>query len=559
MNLADFGGPFLEGLALILSPCILPVLPLILATSIDGGRTRPFGVITGFIISFAAFTLLSRKLVNAFNIDLDIIKYASLTLLAAFGFVLLSSKLSEKFAALTQPLANLGGSLSASAKGGFFSGILIGALIGLVWTPCAGPILAIVLVQVIRQQTDTQGLFVILSFAIGAGVPMLIIALTGRQIMGKLGFFTRYADTVRKGFGVLILIAVAFIYSGIDPQSLFTRNETSSNETSAPILQMASNEAVAGTLQHALAKPYEAPEFKGIETWLNSKPLTMKGLRGKVVLVDFWTYSCINCVRTLPYITSWDKKYRDKGLVIVGVHSPEFEFEKKRENVEAAIAKDGIQYPVAQDNHLDTFTAFNNQFWPAHYLINREGQVVYTHFGEGEYAQTENNIRVLLGLTRTTDTMPEHAELNVEETPETYLGSARAERFKSSERLLTGKVSTYTLPQRLPKDGWGYSGSWKVEDERAIAQSADSSLRISFTAQKVFLVLANSTGKPLSASVTLNGASIGDSAGKDAQGGTVNVKENTLYELVDQKQPKNGVLDIKANAPGLEVYAFTFG
>jgi cytochrome c biogenesis protein CcdA/thiol-disulfide isomerase/thioredoxin len=544
MNLADIGLAFLEGLGLIVSPCILPVLPLVLATSIEGSKARPFGVIIGFIVSFTVFALLSRQLVSALNIDLDIIKNVSLVLLAAFGLVLLSETLSAKFGNATQRFANLAGTLPA--KGGFFGGILIGLLIGLVWTPCAGPLLAAVLVQVIRQQSDTQALFVILSFAIGAGVPMLMIALLGRQAVSHLGFFTRHAGAVRKFFGILILIAVAFIYSGIDPQNFFAKNET------APVPQ------ASGELQHALPEPYAAPEFAGIEAWLNSKPLTMQELRGKVVLVDFWTYSCINCVRTLPYVTAWDKKYREAGLVIVGVHSPEFEFEKKRGNVEAAIEKHGIDYPVALDNKLDTFTAFENRYWPAHYLIDREGRVVYTHFGEGDYAQTENNIRVLLGLNKTADTMPEQSEFSARQTHETYLGHARAERFLSPGGINADTVSTYELPQNLPEHGWAFGGAWKIENERSIAQEAGATLRINFTARKVFLVMGTTNGA-VSASLALNGAPPGNAAGKDAPNGVVTVNHNTLYELIDQQQMKNGVLEIKANASGLEVYAFTFG
>src|SRR5574340_896336 len=375
MNAIDIGLAFLEGLSLIVSPCILPVLPLVLATSAGGGRRRPYGIIIGFVLAFTLFAIVARKLVALLGLDLDLVKDASLVLLALLGLVLLSSKLSEKFSALTQGAADFGNRLAGSGGEGLPGGIAIGALSGLVWTPCAGPILAAVLVQVIRQQSDLAGNLVILSFGIGAGVPMLIIALTGRSMMARLGFFARHAEAVRKGFGVLIILSVAYIASGADIEALFMPKETAE----APRGEL--------VLQEGLDEPYAAPEFTGIEAWQNSPPLTMKELQGKVVLIDFWTYSCINCVRTLPYLTDWDRKYREMGLVIVGVHSPEFEFEKKPANVRDAIAQHGIRYPVALDNQLSTWVNFSNRYWPAHYLIDRQGSVVYTHFGEGKYRE----------------------------------------------------------------------------------------------------------------------------------------------------------------------------
>ena len=346
MGSLDIALAFVEGLALIASPCILPVLPLVLSASVDGGRQRPFGIIIGFVLSFSIFALISRKIVVALGIDLDVIKDISLGLLFIFGLVLLSSKLSEKFNQLTQGAANLGTKVASSGGDGLLSGVVIGALIGLVWTPCAGPILASVLVQVIRQQSDLAGYLVILSFSIGAGVPMLIIALMGRKIMKRLGFLSNHAEIFRKVFGVLIIASVVFIASGIDPIALFHQ---------PPKAEAIEVSQLKSGLREGLDQPYPAPEFKGIDGWLNSPELTLKSLHGKVVLIDFWTYSCINCVRTLPYLTDWDQKYRDRGLVIIGVHSPEFEFEKKIENVKLALGKYGIHYPVALDNRLETW------------------------------------------------------------------------------------------------------------------------------------------------------------------------------------------------------------
>jgi cytochrome c biogenesis protein CcdA/thiol-disulfide isomerase/thioredoxin len=540
MSGADIGLSFLEGIALIASPCILPVLPLVLSASIDGGKARPFGITTGFVLAFSIFVLLSRQLVEALHISPDIIRTTSLVLLALFGFVLLSEKLSGWFSLATQSFANIGVT-AGQGGGGFASGLGIGALIGLVWTPCAGPILAAVLVQAIRQQTDLQSIFVTLGFAFGAGLPMLAISLLGRDVLKHTGFLTKHTEIVRKIFGVLILISVALLAFGdVTPVPVVA-------EKPQPIIMK-----MEDALEKPLDKPYPAPEFTGIKQWLNSDPLTMASLRGKVVLVDFWTYSCINCVRTLPYLTQWDAKYRDKGLVIIGVHAPEFEFEKNVDNVQAALAAHDIHYPVAIDNNLDTWTAFNNQYWPAHYLIDKDGQVVYTHFGEGDYDVTENNIRYLLGITGKVK-MEDPTVSTDQQTRETYLGTKRAENFAGT--LMKGDLF-YRLA--MPDEHhWSLGGHWKIQPDKIIA-GQDGHLRLNFTARKVFLVMGTTDGQPHQAMLTLDGQALGANAGQDAPDGSVIVTAHTLYELVDQHEAKNGILDIDLQ-PGTEAYAFTFG
>jgi cytochrome c biogenesis protein CcdA/thiol-disulfide isomerase/thioredoxin len=556
-NLIEPGLAFLEGLALVASPCILPVLPLVLSTSVGGGRGRPFGIIGGFVVSFSLFALLSRWVVSALGIDLDIIKYASLVLLGMLGLVMLVPVLSNRFGAWTQGLADWGNRKTANTGGGFGSGLAIGGLIGLIWTPCAGPILAAVLVQVIRQQSDVRGLAILLAFGLGAGVPMLLISLIGRSFMGRLGYLKTHAEAIKRGFGALILLAVIFIASGIDPESLFTQNKPSTEAT----MTLAGEPGVtagAHELVEPLASPYPAPEFTGIKGWLNSAPLTMASLKGKVVLIDFWTYSCINCVRTLPTITAWDAKYRDDGLVIIGVHAPEFEFEKKEDNVRAAIAQHGILYPVALDSDLATWGAFKNQYWPAHYLINREGQVVYTHFGEGHYAETEHNIRVLLGLSGAKTMAATVPAFDKEQTPETYLGVAKAARYGGDTKLARGGAA-YRYPVQLAANTWALQGPWNIGLEKITSMGAGSSLRLNFFSKKVFLVLGTATGKPVKAAIKLGNTGAGASAGKDVTDNTVTVTRNSLYELINQDSLKAGTFELVALDPGLEAYAFTFG
>ena len=363
----------------------------------------------------------------------------------------------------------------------------------------------------------------------------------------------------RRGFAVLALGAVACLTAGAAAvRAEFPHGTTIAAAASAGSASGAPPQSVPG-LEDGLPEPFPAPDFAGIAAWINSPPLTMAGLRGKVVLVDFWTYSCINCVRTLPYLTAWDRKYRHDGLVIVGIHAPEFTFETRRENVQAAVARYGIRYPVALDSGLHTWSNFHNLYWPAHYLIDRSGRVVYTHFGEGQYDVTENNIRVLLGLHG--KARPDGAAVPISpvQTPETYLGALRGERFAGTPAVAEGAPRTYRFPALLPPDSWALRGPWSIGPQKITALAAGAAIRLRFTARKVFLVLGTSTGSPLRASILLNGGPPKSSAGKDAPGGTATIARDTLYELIDQGALRDGVVEIRADQPGLEAYAFTFG
>jgi thiol-disulfide isomerase/thioredoxin len=313
------------------------------------------------------------------------------------------------------------------------------------------------------------------------------------------------------------------------------------------------------SLTHALEQPYAAPELGGITDWINSAPLRLADWRGKVVLVDFWTYSCINCLRTLPYITAWYDKYHAQGLEIIGIHAPEFAFEKKLENVQKAVKRFGIHYPVALDNDLTSWGNFKNLYWPAHYLIDRQGRVVATHFGEGNYDVTENNIRALLGATEPAPLVAAASVSTPQQTPETYLGYGRAERNDNAGALHEDVVATYVFPTPLPLHHWALQGGWHAHGEFIQSMKIGAALRLHFSARKVFLVLGAATGTPITVHIMLNGKPVLNADGVDVKDGVLTVAHEMLYTLVDQGSAQDGMLEIQADAPGLQAYAFTFG
>lgn len=675
-NLISFGLAFLEGLGLIASPCVLPILPILLSASLSGSRRRPFGVILGFVGTFALFTYFSRFLIAHLKLNSDWLHYISYGLLFFFGSVMFSTTLSSHFAKMTNFIANKATKLAASAEG-FLGGVLIGTLVGLIWTPCAGPILAAAIVQIATQKSNTLALLSILSFTLGTGVPMLLIAIFGRALIEKVNFFKTHAYFIRRLLGLIIIVAVFYLafrdkitamlasYThtnnpnaimsfgngdasdiGIDNTKMHSstmnsdaKNTNTTSVTSSSIVSTSpvknstttdnndrtSNNGVNDTsvvdfiqkngeisLKNGLSKPYPAPDFTGISTWINSDPLRMQDLKGKVVLIDFWTYSCINCIRTLPYLKEWYVKYNKSGFVIVGVHSPEFEFEKDVNNVRAAVKKFSINYPVALDDGFKTWKIYNNSYWPSHYLIDKTGNVVYQHFGEGDYQITEANITTLLGIENkaseiavdkpassnppmsqamtkgslSSKTQSKLAQpnpsltsaqnkavvksdladkkavevANSRQTPETYLGFARADRLASAESIIKNHAAEYYYPKILDNDHWAMRGMWLVKTDRVIARERNVSLKINFNARKVFVVMGSKVpSRPVRAKVTFNGEQIVIQKGQDVVNSTITVKEHRLFEVLVLPQFSSGILQITALDPGLELYAFTFG
>src|SRR3954464_8363283 len=427
----------IAGAATAVSPCALPVLPALLSAGAPGGRRRPLGVVTGLSVTFAVTIIGLAKVAKGVGVGDGTLRTIAIVVLLVFGIVVAVPAVSAR---LEAPLSRLIGLGPRTTGHGFWSGMLVGAALGFVYAPCAGPIhAAVVSVSAASGRTVAIGL----AYALGSSIVLLILALGGRRLTVRL----RGPGLSRALGAVMVLTAVAMAFqldirfqtAIADHLPAAVVNPTGSLEKSKTVSDKLASLRPASRFENASRAPGlddygPAPDFAGNDHWFNSKPLTLASLRGRVVLIDFWTYTCINCIRTFPHLKAWDAKYRDKGLTIVGVHSPEFGFEKKASNVERAIEQSGIRYPVAQDNELATWNAWSNQYWPAEYLIDAQGDVRYANFGEGDTDKTEAAIRELLADAGAKDlggdAKPDREyDPSAEATPETYIGADRAERF----------------------------------------------------------------------------------------------------------------------------------
>jgi cytochrome c biogenesis protein CcdA/thiol-disulfide isomerase/thioredoxin len=534
----------LAGLVTSLSPCVLPVLPILLA----GGATgrKPLRIIAGLVASFVAFTLFAAWLLDRLGLPPDLLRDLAIALLFVVAATLLVPPLAV---ALERPLARLTRRRGGDAGGGF----LLGASLGLVFVPCAGPVLAAITVVAANNDVGLRAILLTLAYAVGAAIPMLLIALGGRGLASRL---RAYAPQLRFASGLMIGLVALAIALGADTRfqtalpgytETFQEKIESSATAQRELAKLTGQEPLVAkkTTAHGSTAGLPdygiAPELKPDGRWFNSEPLTLRKLRGNVVVVDFWTYSCINCLRTLPHLKAWDDAYRADGLTIVGVHAPEFAFEHKGSNVADAVKRLGIRYPVVQDNSFGTWNAYANRYWPAKYVIDRAGHVRYVHFGEGAYDETEAVLRQLLGVKnkaveRVADTVRDVA------TPESYLGYQRLARYAGS-RVRRDRVADYRFPASIPPDSLAYDGRWRVEPER-IVSGKDARLRLRFHARDVFLVL----GGQGSVQVLVDGR----------PERTVRVAEHKLYTLRRGPAAQDGLLELRFT-PGVQAYAFTFG
>jgi cytochrome c biogenesis protein CcdA/thiol-disulfide isomerase/thioredoxin len=564
------------GAGTALSPCVLPVLPALLSAGATGGRRRPVGIVLGLALTFTVTIVGLASVIDGVGLGPEATRTIAVVVLIGFGAVLAVPSLAARVEA---PLARLARFGPRGRGGGFASGLVVGGALGFVYAPCAGPILAAVIAV---GAASSRTVPIAVAFSLGSALVLLVLALGGRALARRVRAAGRGPGLQRALAAVLIATGVAMatqldvrFESAIAehlPQALVfpTRSLETSHAVSSRLdsLRGRSRFAVASTGREGVASARlprygPAPDFVGTQRWFNTpggRPLTLAGLRGHVVLIDFWTYTCINCLRTLPYLEAWDARYRRDGLVIVGVHSPEFPFERDAGNVAAAIRREGIRYPVAQDNQLATWNAWGNQYWPAEYLIDAAGQVRHVNFGEGDYDATEMAIRALLMEAGHPNpgamAMPKGAiQPTSRETPETYLGLARAERFDTP---LQSGTRTYVAPRQIATSHFALSGTWH-EDAVAATAIGGAEIRAQIVGKDAYVVLSPPKGRSGTVSVALDGKPIAaPHAGADVHDAAVRVDRQRLYHVVSNPGSEHHLLTLRLS-PGVQGYAFTFG
>jgi cytochrome c biogenesis protein CcdA/thiol-disulfide isomerase/thioredoxin len=565
--LAYFGG-----VLTILSPCILPVLPFVFARSDQPFRKSGLPLLAGMCITFAVVASLATVgggwavRANQFG------RIAALVLFALFGLTLLFSSLADR---LSRPLVRLGNRLSKNSDSGasVLNSFLLGIGTGLLWAPCAGPILGLILTGAALQGASARTALLLLSYAAGAATSLAVALLAGGRLFAAMKRGLGVEEWIRRALGVAVLAAVAAVAFGLDRGVLTRLSLASTGNLEQRLLDRFHPPKPIVITQTIDVSDSAKPDLSGATAWINSQPLTFASLRGKVVLVDFWTYSCINCLRTLPYIKAWNEKYKDSGLVIIGVHTPEFPFEKDEANVRKAVKDLGITYPVPMDNNYKIWRSFNNEYWPADYFIDATGAVRFHHFGEGAYDESEKQIRTLLEeanhtpLPQTATTIAASgteaaADPNDVQSPETYVGYARAQNFASPGGFNEDDPQTYRTPTSLDLNQWALAGKWKDEDQVATSLAAGDSISYRFHARDLHLVLGpGENGKPIRFRVTLDGQAPGANHGVDTDPeGYGEVTEDRLYQLIRQQGSiHDRTFRIEFLVPGVRAYSFTFG
>jgi cytochrome c biogenesis protein CcdA/thiol-disulfide isomerase/thioredoxin len=591
---------FIGGFLTIAAPCILAVLPIILGSTIGHqNKFRPLAIVLGLTVSFTGFGILFTYVTTLFGISSETLRTIALVFLGIFGLALIFPAVFEKIIFELQQFSkkllptkdpSIKSPIKTPKVKGVIDGFLVGASLGLIWVPCAGPILGAILTLAVTQSDLAKTILLMLFYSMGAGIPMLVIAYGGNLVISKLKFLKQRGEQIKKISGIVLLVGVTFIALGLDVKiqtalySIFPQftkfEENLLQQTGGGLGSQKPTEQSTSSTQTEIAKnadaipllepTQKAPELTDTQAWINSEPLKLSDLKGKVVIVDFWTYSCINCIRTLPYLNTWHKTYKDEGLVIIGVHTPEFPFEKDVNNVKKAVKEYKVEYPVVQDNNFKTWRAYNNNYWPAKYIIDKNGYLRFTHFGEGKYEETEQVIRQLLAEGKAQSDMPEEQSASVQadkvdfqkiETRETYIGYEREESQGNKEAIIADKEQTFKEPAQVENDMFYLVGKWIVGADNAKLNQKSGKIIINYKASQANVVM-NGNGKPTKAKVLLDGKLIAPGIrGADvAADGIVTIKDAKLYNLVDTKdQYERHTLTLEFLDSGVEAFAFTFG
>ena len=566
------------GVLTILSPCVDHVLPFVFARVNQSFRRSSLPLLAGMALTFSVVAI-AASFGGHWAVQLNQGgRYVAMAIFAVLGVSLLVPSLAEW---ATRPLVQLGGKLQGqtTSEPSVWKSLLLGVSTGLLWAPCAGPILGLILTGAALQGPGVRSAFLLLAFAAGAATSLGLALFAGGKVFGALKKSLGVEVWVRRALGAAVLVGVVAIALGWDTNLLTKFSFVNTNKAEEHLINALGNQPSIEKVSAAAPAPVSLddegamPELSGAVAWINSQPLTRESLKGKVVLVDFWTYSCINCLRALPYVEAWSAKYKDSGLVVIGVHTPEFAFEKDRSNVEKAVHDLGVAYPVAVDSQYSIWRAFDNKYWPAHYFIDAKGRIRYHHFGEGEYDVSEKVIQQLLAeagnkgvaqgsvnvAANGVQAAPDFAEVKSQET---YIGYKRSENFASKDSIAEDKKKIYPVPGRLSLNQWSLSGSWTVGEEMAVLQSAPGKIVFRFHARDLHLVLGPAkNGKPVRFKVKLDGADVGDDRGADVNpDGSGTVEKNRLYQLIRQKGAvEDRTFEIEFLDPGVQAFAFTFG
>jgi cytochrome c biogenesis protein CcdA/thiol-disulfide isomerase/thioredoxin len=588
------------GAGTAITPCVLPVLPALLSASALGGRRRPLGIVLGLALTFTIAIVALAQIAKGVGLASGAARTLAVVVLIAFGLVMLIPELAERVQAPLSRLARFGPRTRGS---GFWSGLFVGGALGFVCAPCAGPILAAVISVSASGNTSARVVAVAIAFVVGLSAVLTIYSIGGRRVMDVVRRRAR-GHAVERGLGIVLLLTGVVMATNLDvrfedalanskslpsfltdptrslessnavqnrlatlrPASRFAVRQRQAAAVAAQPTAAATAVAIPGVRTPSLPDLGQAPNFIDNQQWFNTpagRPLTMSGLRGHVVLIDFWTYTCINCIRTLPFLKALYADYHPYGLEIVGVETPEFTFEQDASNVRQAVQSDAIRYPVVQDNNYGTWNAYQNEYWPADYLVDSGGEVRHTQFGEGDYKQTEAAVRQLLFQAGArhlpapiTARIPTASQAMA--TPETYLGADRAAQEAFVPKVTSG-VHSYPGAAGLHLNQAALKGTWQVTSQYAAPVSSPGEISLDFQAAKAYLVLTSVGSIPRKVQVLLNGRPIPAAvAGSDVHGGVVTVRGQRLYELVSMPTDAERLLTVRL-PPGVQAYDYTFG